>query len=72
MAFTVQWTTCEGQLSVVRPTTLSAYLEAERLTKLGMRNVSVRLPNGELIDWETFSGRSSSRNRMEDGMNGLD
>ena len=34
MAFTVQWTTSKGCVSVVRLTALSAYQEAERVTKL--------------------------------------
>ncbi|UGB26176.1 hypothetical protein LPC10_00585 [Methylorubrum sp. B1-46] len=68
MAFTVQWTTSKGCVSVVRLTALSAYQEAERVTKLGMRNVGIRLSNGELIDWRTFSNRASNTNLEEGGM----
>lgn len=72
MTFTVEWMTSAGRVSMTLPTALGAYQEAERVTKLGMRDVSVRLPNGDLIDWETFSGRSNSSNQAPDGMNGLD
>ena len=72
MTFTVEWMTPEGRVSAVLPTAFSAYQEAERVTKLGMRDVSVRLPNGDLIDWETFIGRSNGSNQAPDGMNGLD
>jgi hypothetical protein len=72
MTFTVEWMSSEGRVSVVLPTALGAYQEAERVTKLGMRDVSVRLPNGDLIDWQTFRCRSNGSDQTTDGMNGLD
>ena len=72
MIFTVEWITPEGRVSVTLPTALGAYQEAERVIKLGMQAVSVRLPSGEVIDWATFSGRSSSPSQTNDGMNNLD
>lgn len=72
MTFTVDWMSSEGRVSVVLPTVLDAYQEAERVTKLGMRDVSVRLPNGDLIDWQTFRCRSDASNQTTDGIDGLD
>lgn len=72
MTFTVEWMTPEGRVSMKLPTALGAYQEAERVTKLDMQDVSIRLPSGEVIDWATFSGRSSSPSRTNDGMNNLD
>lgn len=72
MCFRVEWTTPEGPVSLVVPTARGAYQEAERVTKLGMRDVRVRLPNGDHIDWYTFSGRSSTSNQKSDRMNDLD
>lgn len=54
MTFTVQWTAANGVVSVARTTALGAYREAERVTKLGVRNVRVRLPDGSLIRLEDF------------------
>jgi hypothetical protein len=72
MCFTVEWTTPEGPVSAVVPTARGAYQEAERVTKLGMRDVRIRFPNGDHIDWQTFSGRSGASNQTSDGMTDLD
>ncbi|ACS41722.1 hypothetical protein [Methylorubrum extorquens] len=54
MTFSVQWTTSEGVVSMVRETALGAYLEAERVTKLGVQNVRIGLPNGNLVELADF------------------
>ena len=54
MTFSVQWTTSEGVVSVARGTALGAYLEAERVTKLGVPDVRICLPNGDLIELADF------------------
>ncbi|QDI81681.1 hypothetical protein E8E01_15135 [Methylorubrum populi] len=54
MTFTVQWTAATGVVSIARTTALGAYREAERVTQMGMRNVRIRLPGGDLIRLEDF------------------
>lgn len=54
MTFTVQWTAANGVVSIARTTALGAYREAERVTKMGMRNVRIRQPDGDLIRLEDF------------------
>lgn len=59
MTFTVQWTTPHGLISVSLPALAEAYQEAEQASKAGMKEVSIRFPDGRLIDWESFTNRSS-------------
>ena len=54
MTFSVQWTIPEGVVSVARGTALGAYLEAERVAKLGVRTVWIWLPSGDLIELADF------------------
>ncbi|MEG9500322.1 MAG: hypothetical protein MIN69_00350 [Methylorubrum extorquens] len=54
MTFSVQWTTTYGVVSIAQTTALGAYRQAERATQLGMRNVKIRHPNGNLIGLADF------------------
>lgn len=50
----MQWTATEGVVSVARETALGAYLEAERVSNSGVRNVRICLPNGNLVGLADF------------------
>ncbi|CAO4134742.1 hypothetical protein [Methylorubrum extorquens] len=54
MTFSVQWTTMYGVVSIAQSTALGAYRQAERATQLGMRNVRIRFPDGNLVKVEDF------------------
>ncbi|CAO4184590.1 hypothetical protein [Methylorubrum extorquens] len=54
MTFSVQWTTINGVVSIAQSTALGAYRQAERATQLGMRNVRIRSPVGDLIKLADF------------------
>ncbi|CAO4195241.1 hypothetical protein [Methylorubrum extorquens] len=54
MTFTVQWNTSAGVVSVAYVTVRSAYRQAERVTKAGMKHVAIRLPDGKLVEMADF------------------
>lgn len=54
MTFAVQWTSPLGTVSLAQATAQGAYRQAERVTMLGMKNVKIRLPNGDLTTLTDF------------------
>ncbi|MBB5765322.1 hypothetical protein ACIQW5_27570 [Methylorubrum thiocyanatum] len=70
MAFAVQWTSSLGTVSLAQATAQGAYRQAERVTMLGMKNVRIRLPNGELVTLADFQEAfAPPRSKGASGMN---